>query len=49
LIYKAKRIKQGIKNISFLGCQNNRLQQMRKMAKMTALKLAEKYKEEKTK
>lgn len=33
--------------MSFLGCQNNRLQQMRKMAKGVALRLAEKIKTEK--
>jgi hypothetical protein len=33
--------------MSFLGCQNNRLQQMRKMAKGVALRLAEKVKAEK--
>lgn len=33
-----------MKNMSFLGCLNNRNQQMRKMAKNIALKLAEKAK-----
>lgn len=45
LIYKNKRIKQSIRNISFLGCMNNRMAQMRKMAKSIALRLAEKPKE----
>lgn len=41
LIYKnGKRIKNGVKNMSFLGCLNNRSQQMRKMAKGVALRLA---------
>jgi len=41
LIYRnAKRIKNGVKNMSFLGCLNNRIQQMRKMAKGVALRLA---------
>lgn len=35
-----------MKNISFLGCLNNRMQQMPKMAKQVALKLAEKAREE---
>lgn len=35
--------------MSFLGCLNNRLHQMRKMAKAVALRLAEKAKEEKAK
>lgn len=38
-----------MRNTSFLGCLNNRHQQMRKMAKATALRLAEKFKEEKEK
>lgn len=38
-----------MKNMSFLGCLNNRHQQMRKMAKAVALKLADKIKEEKAK
>lgn len=50
LIYKnSKRIKNGVRNVSFLGCLNNRQQQMRKMAKTVALRLAEKVKEEKSK
>lgn len=50
LIYKNnKRIKNGLRNISFLGCLNNRNQQMRKMAKAVALRLAEKAKEDKAK
>ena len=50
LIYKNnKRIKNGIKNFSFLGCLNNRMAQMPKLAKGVALKLAEKTKEEKAK
>ena len=50
MIYRDnKRGKNGIKNLSFLGCLNNRHQQMRKMAKEVALRLAEKAKEEKTK
>lgn len=41
LIYKNnKRIKNGVKNLSFLGCLNNRMQQMPKLAKNIALKLA---------
>lgn len=41
LIYKNnKRIKNGMKNLSFLGCLNNRQQQMPKLAKNIALKLA---------
>jgi len=48
LIYKNnKRVKNGMKNLSFLGCLNNRLQQMPKMAKQVALRLAEKVREEK--
>lgn len=43
------RVKNGMRNTSFLGCLNNRHQQMRKMAKATALRLAEKFKEEKEK
>jgi tubulin polyglutamylase TTLL9 len=50
LIYKNnKRVKNGMKNFSFLGCLNNRNQQMRKMAKTAALRLAEKAKEERSK
>jgi hypothetical protein len=50
LIYKNnKRIKNGLRNLSFLGCLNNRHQQMRKMAKAVALRLAEKAKEDKIK
>lgn len=42
IIYsKGKPTKQGSKSFSFLGCMNNRHQQMRKMAKTVALKLAE--------
>jgi hypothetical protein len=42
IIYnKAKSVKQGSKNFSFLGCLNNRHQQMRKMAKTVALRLAD--------
>lgn len=37
-------VKQGSKNFSFLGCFNNRQQQMRKMAKAVALRLADKAK-----
>jgi hypothetical protein len=37
-------MKQGGKNFSFLGCLNNRQQQMRKMAKAVALRLADKTK-----
>lgn len=49
-IYKnGARVKNGMRNTSFLGCLNNRHQQMRKMAKATALRLAEKFKEEKEK
>lgn len=49
-IYKNNaRVKNGMRNTSFLGCLNNRHQQMRKMAKATALRLAEKFKEEKEK
>ena len=41
LIYKnSKRVKNGMKNLSFLGCLNNRMQQMPKLAKNIALKLA---------
>lgn len=48
LIYRNnKRIKNGVKHLSFLGCLNNRHQQMRKMAKAVALRLAEKVKEDK--
>ena len=48
LIYRNnKRIKNGMRNLSFLGCLNNRLQQMPKMAKQVALRLAEKVREEK--
>lgn len=47
LIYKNnKRIKNGARNISFLGCLNNRHQHMRKMAKTVALRLAEQAREE---
>lgn len=50
MIYKNnKRVKNGMKNISFLGCLNNRLSQMPKLAKGIALRLAEKAKEEKSK
>ena len=35
--------------MSFLGCLNNRLHQMRKMAKAVALRLADRAKEEKAK
>jgi hypothetical protein len=38
-----------MRNISFLGCLNNRMQQMPKLAKSVALRLAEKAKEEKAK
>lgn len=45
LIYKnSKRVRRSNRNESMLGCFNNRDQQMRKMAKMTALRLAEKPK-----
>lgn len=48
LVYKnGKRIKNGLRNLSFLGCLNNRQQQMPKMAKTVALKLAEKVREDK--
>ena len=36
-----------MRNLSFLGCLNNRHQQMPKMAKQVALRLAEKVREEK--
>ena len=50
MIYKNnKRIKNGMKNMSFLGCLNNRMSQMPKLAKGVALRLAEKAKEEKSK
>lgn len=50
MIYKNnKRVKSGLRNISFLGCLNNRMQQLPKMAKTVALRLAEKAKEEKSK
>jgi septum formation inhibitor MinC len=50
LIYRnAKRVKNGLRNSSFLGCQNNRHQQLRKMAKTVALRLAEHAKEERAK
>lgn len=40
LIYKNnKRVKQTLKNKSMLGCFNDREQKLRKMAKMTALRL----------
>jgi tubulin polyglutamylase TTLL9 len=46
IIYKNnKRVKFMSRNISLLGCLNDRDQKMRKMAKATALRLAEKYKE----
>jgi hypothetical protein len=38
-------VKSGVRNISFLGCLNNRNQVMRKLAKGVALRLAEKAKE----
>ena len=45
LIYnKTKAVKHGGKNFSFLGCFNNRQQQMRKMAKGVALRLADQAK-----
>lgn len=45
LIYnKTKAVKHGGKNFSFLGCLNNRQQQMRKMAKGVALRLADQAK-----
>ena len=48
MVYKNnKRIKNGLRNLSFLGCLNNRMQQMPKMAKTVALRLAEKAREEK--
>lgn len=41
IIYKNnKKIKYMSKNISLLGCLNDRDQKMRKMAKITALRLA---------
>ena len=50
LIYRnGKRVKNGMRNISFLGCLNNRMQQMPKLAKSVALRLAERAKEEKAK
>ena len=50
LIYKNnKRIKNGVKNVSFLGCFNNRMMQMPKLAKGVALRLAEKHKDDKAK
>ena len=46
LIYKNnKRVKNGGKNMSMLGCVNDRLCHMRKMAKIVALKQAERPKE----
>ena len=48
LIYRnGKRVKNGMKNVSFLGCLNNRMQQMPGMAKKVALRLADKAKEDK--
>ena len=48
LIYaKNKPLKQPGKNFSFLGCLNNRHQQMRKMAKAVALRLADESKQQK--
>ena len=45
LIYSKNKVcKHGAKNFSFLGCLNNRQQQMRKMAKTVALRLADKAK-----
>ncbi len=45
IVYRLnKMVKQGNKNFSFLGCLNNRQQQMRKMAKAVALRLADKAK-----
>ncbi len=45
IIYnKTKSQKQNQKSFSFLGCLNNRHQQMRKMAKTVALRLAEEAK-----
>lgn len=41
VIYSKTKIKSNQKNFSFLGCLNNRVQQMRKMAKNVALKLAD--------
>ena len=42
LIYKNnKRVKQTLKNKSMLGCYNDRTEKLRKMAKVTALRLAE--------
>ncbi len=42
IIYnKTKSQKQNQKSFSFLGCLNNRHQQMRKMAKTVALRLAD--------
>lgn len=43
------KVKSMFKNITFLGCQNDRIEQMRKLAKMMALSLAEKAREEKLK
>lgn len=45
IIYnKTKAAKSTSKNFSFLGCLNNRHQQMRKMAKTVALRLADEAK-----
>lgn len=45
IIYRNnKRIKYMSKNVSLLGCLNDRDQKMRKMAKAAALRLAEKHK-----
>lgn len=50
MIYKNnKRVKNGVRNVSFLGCFNNRNTQLPKLAKGVALRLAEKIKEEKAK
>lgn len=47
LLYKNnKRVKKSSKNDSFLGCFNDREKQIRKMAKLTALRLAEKPKKD---
>jgi hypothetical protein len=46
VIYKNnKRVKFMSRNVSLLGCRNDRDQKMRKMAKATTLRLAEKHKD----
>ena len=47
MIYKNnKRVKQTLKNKSMLGCYNDRTEKLRKMAKVTALRLAETKKQD---